>query len=91
MPEVYYMAVSADEYELPVFVGDTAAELAIFLEIRTTSVLSSLCRSPDGCVTTMDNRLKYFRMDADTGEIFVGKLPADIAAEKSKRKKGQRK
>lgn len=91
MPEVYYMAVSADEYELPVFAGDTATELAFFLKIRTTSVLASLCRSPDGYVTTRDGKMKYLRINADTGEIFVGKLPADIAAEKSKRKKGQRK
>lgn len=90
MPEVWYMAVENDGIELPRCVANTAAELAIFLGVRATSVLSVLYRSPDGYGTSRDKRFRYYRMNADTGEIIVGKLPADIAAEKTKRKKKER-
>lgn len=87
MPEVWYVAVENDDIELPRCVANTAAKLAIFLGVRATSVLSVLYRSPDGYGTSRDKRFRYYRMNADTGEIIVGKLPDDVVFKQYRKEK----
>lgn len=45
---VAYMAVTADEYELPLVVTDTVIELAEKLNLKPQSVSSSICRNLSG-------------------------------------------
>ena len=81
IPRVLYVATTNDEYELIMFVGDSAAELNHWLSSQRSSAaaLSALIQSKTGIATTRDRRFKYYRMDSRTGKIFVGKLPEHIA------------
>lgn len=81
MPRVLYVAATNDEYELPLFVGDSAAELNEWLSHQRSSAaaLSALLQSKTGIAQTRDRRFKYYRMDSRTGKIFVGKLPPRVA------------
>lgn len=51
MGKYLYMAVSADEYELPIAVEDTAIALANKLGIEPISVYSSIANSRSGKIT----------------------------------------
>lgn len=42
------MAVTADKYELPLVVTETAGELALILNIKTGSVLSGCAKKRSG-------------------------------------------
>lgn len=43
-----FMAVTADKYELPVFIADTIPELARKLKVPAASIRSSICRGDTG-------------------------------------------
>lgn len=45
---VIYMAVTADQYELPLVVTDTVIELAEKLNIKPQSVSASICKNLSG-------------------------------------------
>ena len=81
MPRVLYVAATNDEFELPLFVGDSAAELNRWLSSQRSSAaaISALIQSRTGVAKTRDKRFKYYRMDSKTGKIFVGRLPAAVA------------
>lgn len=81
MPRVLYVAATNDEFELPLFVGDSATELNAWLSSQRSSAaaISALIQSKTGIAQTRDKRFKYFRMDSKTGKIFVGKLPPRVA------------
>lgn len=75
---IVFMAVTNDDYEFPVRYADTTKELADFLGISTVGVTGALLRSPDGVVHTIDRKFKYMRINPNTGEIYVGKLPQEV-------------
>lgn len=81
VPRVLYVAATNDEFELPLFVGDSAKELNQWLGKQRSSAaaLSALIQSKTGTAQTRDKKFKYFRMDSYTGKIFIGKLPARVA------------
>lgn len=81
MPRVLYVAATNDDFELPLFVGDSAAELNDWLNSQRSSAaaLSALLQSKTGVAQTRDKRFKYYRMDSRTGKIFIGKLPPRLA------------
>ena len=70
----YFVAATADEYELPVCVADRQAELARYLGVDSATVCHGLKRSRNGKTYCHGIRkgLMYYRMDADTGEILTG-------------------
>lgn len=45
---MYWVAVSADKYELPIIVADTSSELAEKLGTTATSVRVRACKNNDG-------------------------------------------
>ena len=81
MPRVLYVAATNDDFELPLFVGDSATELNDWLSSQRSSAaaLSALLQSKTGIAQTRDKRFKYYRMDSRTGKIFIGKLPPRLA------------
>lgn len=54
-----YMAVTADKYELPVAIGETASELARTLGVSTNSILSSITKKQSGKC----RKMKYVKVD----------------------------
>lgn len=48
MGNFYWMAVTADQYELPLVVADSSAELARLLGISQSTVLSQALRRSSG-------------------------------------------
>lgn len=48
MKGYYWMAVTADKYELPLIVTETARELAVMLNITIGSVLSGCAKKRSG-------------------------------------------
>lgn len=44
---ILYMAVTGDEYELPLFVTDSALVMAAWAGIKLESLRSSVCRNKD--------------------------------------------
>lgn len=82
-----YLVVTADEYELPVFCGDTSKELADFfgLEEKSRNALASrLNQSKTGIVKKDGGKYKYMRLNPNTGEVYVGKLPPKVKGYMSK-------
>ena len=71
----YFIAATADRYELPVFVGELQSDLARYLGVRSSVICNALLKSRSGQVVCKGIRrgLKYYRMNADTGEIVIGK------------------
>lgn len=47
-PEVIWMEVTSDKYELPVAVADSAEELAKMSGVKRTSIIEQLCRYRHG-------------------------------------------
>lgn len=45
---VYYMAVTPDKYELPIYVAETAQEMADVMGIKKNSVFSIVCHKRGG-------------------------------------------
>ena len=45
---MYWIAVSADEYELPIIVADSSSELAEKLGTTATSIRVRACKQQDG-------------------------------------------
>ena len=82
MPRVLYVAVTNDDFELPLFVGDSASELNYWLNSGRSpnAIWSALVQSKTGVVKTKDRQFKYYRMDSRTGKIFVGSLPPELAS-----------
>lgn len=74
-----YIAVTNDVYELTVFCGDTSQELAQFLGAADANVVASkLNRAKDGIAIKSGRKYKYMRINPNTGEIYVGKLPKEV-------------
>lgn len=78
VPRVLYVVCTNDKYELPLYVCDTSVELSRQLHYSNCAVSASLSRSHTGVCRTKNRKYKYYRMDSDTGEIIVGKLPKHL-------------
>lgn len=48
--EYYYMIVTADEFELPIYVADSAKELADYLCITESTVRTAIFRKRNGVI-----------------------------------------
>lgn len=73
-PAVYYMAVKADKYELPICVRDSVTSLAHRIGIEPWRLHNSLVRSKSGIVKPTYRDFKCMRINSRTGEIIVGSL-----------------
>lgn len=75
---IAFMAVTNDKYELPVCYANNARELAEYLGMNAASVSSRLVQAPTGVMITKSGKFKYMRINPQTGEIYVGKLPKAV-------------
>ena len=75
---IAFMAVTNDKYELPVCYANNARELAEYLGMNATSVSSRLVQAPNGVMVTKSGKFKYMRINPNTGEVYVGKLPKAV-------------
>lgn len=73
-PEVLYMAVTDDRYELPVCICDSLVGLGHQLEIEPWKIQKAFFESRSGVVTPRGRGIKYQRINSRTGEIIVGGL-----------------
>lgn len=64
MIKKYYLAVTPDEYELPLCVAETAQELADKMGIKRESILSNISRNRTGSHCGC----KYLRIEFEEGE-----------------------
>lgn len=77
-PEVLYMAVTNDKYELPLCVCENVTGLSHRLGIEPRKIQKALLESPSGVIIPRMGGVKYFRINSRTGETIVGgikKLP----------------
>lgn len=74
MPAVFFMAVQADEYELPICVRDSVTSLAHRIGMEPWRLHNSLVRSRSGIVKPTYRDFKCMRINSRTGEIIVGSL-----------------
>lgn len=58
MNKYLWMAVDADEYELPIFVGDTAKEVGDKFGIKKNSVIDAVSKQRNG----RENGFKYVKV-----------------------------
>lgn len=74
---MYFVAVTDDELEFPLCIADTQSGLAEYLGIGSGSIYTAMNRASDGIVHCNGKRrgIKYFRMDAETGEIIQKPKP----------------
>lgn len=75
---IVFMAVKNDKYELPVFYGNSAKELAEYLGMNANSVSARLVQAEDGVMITKSGKFKYMRINPNTGVVYVGKLPPEV-------------
>lgn len=71
-PDVLYMAVTNDAFELPVCVCDSAVGLAFSLEMEPWKVQKAFMESGSGVITPRGRKIKYQRINSRTGEIIIG-------------------
>lgn len=84
------MAVTDDQYELPVCVTDTLQKLTDYLGCYKNGrgLLPSLIRSRDGTVRVYRRKLKVFRMNMD-GEIIIGNLKGANSIDEPENQRGE--
>ena len=58
---ILYMGVTPDEYELPLCVSDTAAELARMYGMTPNAVYCNICNNQDGT----RNGIKFLRIEVE--------------------------
>lgn len=73
-PDVLYMAVGVDEYELPICVRDSAISLAHNIGVEPWRLQQAFAKSKSGVVKPTYRDFKCMRIDSRTGEIIVGRL-----------------
>lgn len=71
-PAVYYMAVKADEYELPVCVRDSVTSLAHEIGVEPWRLQAAFMQSQTGIVRPRYCGIKCMRVDSKSGEIIIG-------------------
>ena len=60
-----WMAVTADEYELPIRVADTARELAELMGVSANSIHSFVSRGDNGAYTG----IRYVKVEVDECDL----------------------
>lgn len=71
-PAVYYMAVKADKYELPICVRDSVTSLAYEIGIEPWRLQAAFMQSQTGIVRPRYHGIKCMRIDSESGEIIIG-------------------
>ncbi len=76
---IIFVAFQNDEFELPVYCTNTAAELCELVGLTNPyDFATRLRKSKDGYLTSKNKKYRYARMNPCTGEIYVGGLPKEV-------------
>ena len=67
------MVVTNDKYELPLYVADSFDELAEWLlGLGIHACKNSFRKSATGIVRSANKKVKYLRINSQTGEVIIG-------------------
>lgn len=73
-PDVLFMAVGDDEFELPICVRDSVISLAHKMGLEPWRLQKAFTQSKSGVVKPTYRDFRCMRIDSRTGEIVVGSL-----------------
>lgn len=74
LPDVLYLAISADKYELTRCVRDSVTSLAYAIGMEPWRMQEAFLKSQSGVIKPPVPGIKCIRIDSHTGETIVGGL-----------------